>query len=262
MVGWQVVPVLHQLYEVYQTPSGYSRFQAYLRLIRGKASGHDLEVPPLGMANPMARPEVVGRLGAWLALGVEDHLATWVAALESEWPATWKSWPVVSVSLTYCDDLLGGWTNRALIELQGLLNPAAGLDRWNWIVIPIWSSETPHLETLRARVRMALLRVGRSREVGSPVTLGQVLRREAELAVQAGYLHATLDAEEAEYTGQVLNLYCDREERAVLVAALFGDQAAQSLGYTPLGLSIGAGLAWAREVLAAQYRSLGLLEQE
>ena len=52
----------------------------------------------------------------------------------------------------------------------------------------------------------------------------------------------------------VLEPYLDETEPAVIIPALFGDQAARRLGQTPLGLSDGAGLALA-EVIAARETS-------
>lgn len=245
MMGWRAQPILQRLFEVYQIPPGTLRFQAYLQLIKGQASGRDLAIPPLGIANPMAKPAVVARLGEWLALGVEDHLAAWILQVEAEWPPHWQLWQSMQISLTYCDDLLGGWTNRALIELEGLLQPAAGAQRWHWLAVPIWSSEAVELEPLRLRVRSALFRLGYVGAQGLPVTLRQVLCQEAEVARLAGHRGINFDPDEAAYTWHVLQPLLEVADRASLVAALFGDQAARQLGYPPLGLSERAGLNWA-----------------
>jgi hypothetical protein len=149
------------------------------------------------------------------------------------------------ISLTYCDDLLGGWTNRALIELEGLLHPAAGAERWNWLSVPIWSSEAVELEPLRLRVRSALLRMGYAGLQGPPVTLRQILRQEAEVAALAGHIEIEMDPDEMAYTWHVLQPLLDQVDQASLVGALFGDQAARALGYQPLGLSERAGINWA-----------------
>ena len=55
-----------------------------------------------------------------------------------------------------------------------------------------------------------------------------------------------LDADDLAYTREVLAPLLDADDKPTLVAALFGDDAARDLGYTPLGLSRNAGLALAR----------------
>jgi hypothetical protein len=63
--------------------------------------------------------------------------------------------------------------------------------------------------------------------------------------VQAGCTSPTLDADDIEYTREVLAPYLDESGFHIAVECLFGDEAARAQGYTPRGLSPRAGLALA-----------------
>jgi hypothetical protein len=66
----------------------------------------------------------------------------------------------------------------------------------------------------------------------------------AECAAPAAglYTHVGPDESEIEYTREILEDYLDRSEMGILIAAMFGDNAARELGYEQLGLSDWAGL--------------------
>lgn len=58
----------------------------------------------------------------------------------------------------------------------------------------------------------------------------------------AGYDEITIDSDEIAYTRAVIDPYLEADDMAIVVASLFGDGAARSLGFKPLGLSRNAGL--------------------
>jgi hypothetical protein len=61
-----------------------------------------------------------------------------------------------------------------------------------------------------------------------------------------------LEPDDLDYTREVLRPHLGSSHPPVLLAALYGDEAARSVGYPPLGLSADAGLALARaDALAA-----------
>jgi hypothetical protein len=56
---------------------------------------------------------------------------------------------------------------------------------------------------------------------------------------------AVLDAEDIDYTREVLVPYLDADDMRTCIECLFGDEAGRTLGFTPRGLSPWAGLALA-----------------
>jgi hypothetical protein len=70
-----------------------------------------------------------------------------------------------------------------------------------------------------------------------------MMRQEGLAAVFAGASEPTLDAEEIVYSREIIAPYLDSADLPTLFACLYGDEAARSVGYTPLGLSPRAGYA-------------------
>jgi hypothetical protein len=61
----------------------------------------------------------------------------------------------------------------------------------------------------------------------------------------AGCTTPSLDPDDLEYTRDVIAAHRGAQDRATIMACLFGDAAARALGYSPQGLSERAGLALA-----------------
>jgi hypothetical protein len=72
-----------------------------------------------------------------------------------------------------------------------------------------------------------------------------MLVQEGRCMVRAGCTRPTLEADDLSYTRNVISPYLDASDMPTAVACLFGDPAARSLGFRPLGLSARAGLALA-----------------
>ena len=61
----------------------------------------------------------------------------------------------------------------------------------------------------------------------------------------AGCAGPVLDEEEIAYTHEVLKPFLDADDKRTCIECLFGDAAGRTLGFTPRGLSLWAGLALA-----------------
>jgi hypothetical protein len=72
-----------------------------------------------------------------------------------------------------------------------------------------------------------------------------MLTQEGEVMALACCSSPTLDAEDLDYTRELLMLYLDADDRRTCIECLFGDAAARTLGFTTMGLSPWAGLALA-----------------
>jgi len=62
---------------------------------------------------------------------------------------------------------------------------------------------------------------------------------------RAGCTTPALDADDLEYTRAVIAEYLEAEDMRTTIECLWGDEAGKTLGFTPRGLSPGAGLALA-----------------
>ncbi len=67
----------------------------------------------------------------------------------------------------------------------------------------------------------------------------------------AGCREPRYDAEELAYTRQAVRRYLQHRDRSTVMACLYGDHAARSLEYEPVGLADFAGLALARAAYPA-----------
>jgi hypothetical protein len=75
--------------------------------------------------------------------------------------------------------------------------------------------------------------------------LRDILSQEGQVMAWAGCAGPTLDADDIEYTREVLVPYLDATDKRTIMECLFGDGPGATLGFTPRGLSPWAGLALA-----------------
>jgi hypothetical protein len=236
----EFVPLLRVQRELYDLPRGPERFREYLQTMIDPDT-RDLRLP-LAAMNPMARDHVPVLLDELLALDVEHTAACAVAegAVQlTEAPGSFR------VALVLADDALGGWTNRTTTDFSHRFEDHALLKR-GWITGILWTGDKPSRETVRDEILTCIFRVDHVQRHGSARTLREMLAQEGRVMVAARALGPMLAPEELNYAREVMRPHLDSTDRAVIVACLFGDDAAVALGYKGQGLSANAGLALAR----------------
>jgi hypothetical protein len=240
----EYVPLLQVQRDLYKMPRGFERFQEYLRTMIDPNTG-DLKLPLVAM-NPMGKDHLPPFLDKLLEMNADGEAARATSeaqsALASE-PGNYK------VCLVVSDDLRGGWTNRYTTELDYRFRQKAYYKR-GWIAGILWTSETYTPEQVREEVQLCLFRVAYIQRHGYARTLSEMLAQESYAMSQtarrmAGSTAPALDPDDLAYTREVLATYLDKTDQPTVIAALYGDVAAQQLGYPPLGLSPRAGLALA-----------------
>ncbi len=239
---FELVPTLGKLRELYSLPRGPERFETYINLTVGGAQRTaDIALPPLVMANPMAKESVLAVVEAWLELEAESVAADTLkeAAKRLEALPFAHTVNTVKVGLTVLDDAGGGWTNRTMND-AARFQTGKSLIKTGWMSVNLWTSEAPNLEALRRVVLEAVRRAAYVTEQGDPHTLGEMMRQEGRASAFAGRT-VTFDAEELEYSRAVIKPYRSSTQQPTVIACLYGDDAARACGYTPLGLSKDAG---------------------
>lgn len=233
------VPLLQIQRDLYKLPRGFERFQEYLRTMIDEGSG-DLKFP-LPALNPMGKDHVPAFLDHLLEIDADargqEAVVTAQLLLRSD-PGEYQ------VCLVVSDDLLGGWTNRYTSEFDYRFRQRAYYKR-GWIAALLWTSESYSAELVRQEVLACLFRAAYIQLHGEARTLGEMLRQEGTVMLQSGAAAPELDADDLEYTREVMVPYLERSDQPTQITALFGDPAARELGYQPLGLSHRAGLALA-----------------
>ena len=233
------LPLLQIQRDLYAMPRGFDRFREYLRTMVDDATG-DLKLPLVAM-NPMAKDHLLPYLDQLLALDADGAAAQATADAEAtllDVPGAFQLATVVS------DDLIGGWTNRTASEFSYRFRGKAYHKR-GWTTPLLWTSETPTLASIGEEVRTCIYRLAYIQQHGYAQTLGEMLAQEGYAMAIAGATTPTLDAEDLAYTRAVHSEHRQATGEPTQIAALFGDEAARELGYTPLGLSPRAGFALA-----------------
>ena len=234
-------------------PRGMDRFRAYLSTMVDDRTG-DLALPLVAM-NPMGKDHVPDLLDRLIALDADAAGEATVATLSAELADRSGRF---RVGLVVADDAHGVWTNRYCTEFSHRFEGRA-LYRRGWVVALVWTSEAPDRRTVIEEVGTVVHRVAYVDEHGPAVTLGQMLAQEGRAMTLAGCGAPRLEADDLDYTRQVVEPLRDATDRATIMACLFGDEAATSLGYRPHGLTERAGLALAlHDARAALARASGL----
>ncbi|WP_034384579.1 hypothetical protein [Deinococcus sp. YIM 77859] len=236
-------PVLRELRALYDVAGVMPRFQAYTDLMTAGP-----EFLPLGAFSPMGQrqPAFLDALLALDAEGEAERECQRIEAEGAEWPHSFR------LLLVVLDEPRNGWTQRWLTDaewrFQGKYDrlpqgsPAAGFDRW--VTVQLWTDAPPALETVRGEVRAAVWRAAWQARHGLPVTLRQMLVQEGGAARFAGE-KPFLDPEELAYTRAVLMPLLDSDHWPTCFAALYGDDAARTVGFSALGLCHRAGFGLA-----------------
>jgi hypothetical protein len=249
------IPLLHVQRELQGLPRNYARFQQYLRTI---LSEDGVELPPLGIMNPMGKDHVTVLLDALAAIdadGIGARATADVAPALDGLPGEAK------FSLVVADDLMGGWTNRYDYEyklrfgaaerpIERDPNSPSGfrLPKWlksMWFSGILWSSESAAERTVREAVQLPLYRFAYIERHGPALTLRAMLEQEGHVMAQAGCDGPTLEADDIEYTREVIAPHLESGNKRAVIECCFGDAAGRTLGFAPRGLSHWAGIALA-----------------
>jgi hypothetical protein len=244
----EYVPLLQIQRELQGLPRNFDRFRQYLRTL--SADGATLDLPPLGIMNPMGREHVTALLDALLALDA-DRVAAGALAEASGQIADVPG--DSRIGLVVADDLKGGWTNRYDYEFRirfgwGDTGRSGKRPKWlkdSWLTAVLWSSEPASERAVREAILTTVYRAAFVQRHEPARTLREMMVQEGAVMAKAGCTQPVLDEEDYDYTRQVLAPFLDADDKRTAIECLFGDAAGRTLGFTPRGLSPWAGLALA-----------------
>lgn len=242
------VPTLPELKRLYEMPRDPSRFRAYLRTMIDE-TGEELGFAPLVLANPMARDHVRELVDRYLEMDA-DSIA--LQTIESLLPEFSNYDERFEASLVIVDDARGGWTNRYTTEiyLRRIADPRSLTEKRRarfWITGVLWSSEPANEAIVRIAMKSALLRLLFVFENGPARTVSELIRQERAVMSRSGQTRDPLGSDDDAWTRQILADRADEDDLANLVTCLFGDSAAESMGFEKLGLPPWAGLRVSHE---------------
>jgi hypothetical protein len=240
------LPLLQVQRDLYALPRGMERFREYIKTMTDAETG-DLALPLVAM-NPMGKDHVPALIDEYLALGAEQIADQAIVEASRDLPDRPEPphlpHPPFKVCLVVSDDLKGGWTNRWASEYGHRIEGAA-ITKRGWLTGLLWTSEPASANTVREAVLTSIYRAEYLQRHSIPKTLGEMLNQEGHAMARAGCTTPALDEDDLAYTRRVIEPHRDATDRATVIACMFGDVAANALGYPPQGLSDRAGLALA-----------------
>ena len=230
------LPLLNIQRDLYALPRGMERFREYIRTMTDPETG-DLALPLVAM-NPMGKDHIPALIDEYIALGAEQIAMNAIAKANVNLSREFQ------LALVVSDDLKGGWTNRWASEYGHRIESQAFLKR-GFITAILWTSEPASIERVREAVLTSIYRAEYLQTHPVPKALGEMLNQEGYAMARAGCTAPVLDDDDLAYTRDVIGKHLQATDRATVIACLFGDAAANALGYPPQGLSERAGFALA-----------------
>lgn len=236
----QLIRILNTQRHLYNIPRGMDRFEAYLKELGDHATG-DIRIPITAM-NPMGKEHVAEHLDQLLAINAEDIAEEAVTSVTGNFEDIEGAW---RVALVIVDDLVGGWTNRFSTEYSHRFESQAMMKR-RWLPVFLWTSEAVSEKGVREVVLTTIYRAAYILRHGWPTNLGEMMKQEGYSLAMAGAEEPKLEPKELEHVAEVITLHLGSQHPSTIIPCLFGDSAADSLGYEALGLPALAGLSLAR----------------
>jgi hypothetical protein len=240
-------PVLADCRAIYNLEGVMERYWAYVDLMTKKRD----EFLPLGAFSPMGKRQQ-DFLDGLIALNAEELAAKVCqeACSELELGAAYR------VLLVVVDEPRNGWTQRFLTDADWRFSsktdsvpksqPTIGFDRW--VSVQLWTTafegqiREPNLAYVRQETRAALARAEYQRTHGYPKTLLEMMTQESAVMSFSGEeIH--LESDDLEYSQAILEPLLSSTDYPTNFAAMYGDQAAISVGFKPLGISSRTGFA-------------------
>jgi hypothetical protein len=235
----ELLPLLDVQRELLNQERGPGRFQSYLKTMRDEHGELRLPLPAF---NPMSKPHVAELLERLIALDAEAVAAEAMrqSGLRLSKIAALQGIGSYRFGLVVADDAKGGWTNRYLFDAKDRFENRHNVTH-GFITALLWSSEEPSAQRVREETAAAIYRTAWIWRYGLPRTLREMLRQEGLAARFAGVAAVAVDAE----SEAVVRSHLDTRDYPTLVACLYGDPAAATLGYGPVGASTDAALRFA-----------------
>ena len=239
----QWLPLLQIQRDLLDVPRGAERFRQYLAVM---LDSHGELRLPLPAFNPMSKGHVADLLTELLAIDAEAIGQAASAEAGERLPGLdWSN--STQVALVVADDAKGGWTNRYLFETKHHFESRYE-QRRGFITALLWSSEPTMELIIRQKVLAAVYRYAWIRKHGPARTLEDMVVQEGMAGRFAGLRMDGLPVELETLIGGHLKT----THYPTIVACLYGDDAAQSCGYDPLGLPPQAGLRYGLSLAYAQ----------
>jgi hypothetical protein len=244
MAKIQLVPTLATMADIYRLPreggASSPRFKRYLELV---PSNYGL----VGY-NPMAGPHALETTEQLLAVDAENVAmeAAGEAASLCGYPDT------ITLAVVLCAP--GQWTSRMATEVEHRM--ARRMPSGTGLVLH-WTRETPTAEQIRREAIAEAVRVMAVATPRRPESVRSLLHREGLAYALGGNPYGPVTAEDQRAVGDAVDVLGASEMLGDMTAVLYGDAAANALGWTPAGIAEYGGYRWAIDQAGRRVKELG-----
>jgi hypothetical protein len=237
-------PIINDLRAIYNLEGAMVRYWSYVDLMTKRRH----EQLPLGDFSPMGKRQA-DFLDKLIALGAEDIASEVCLGVCEEL----SSDAIFRVMLVIVDEPKNGWTQRFLTDADWRFSKPRELSKKSqpkdfdrWVTVQLWTTDIdlePLLPTpshVRQKTRAAIFRAYWQQRQGYPSTLSEMIRQEGSVMKFSGET-LSVDQNALYSIKQVVTPLLDSIDFPTNFAAFYGDEAAISVGYEPLGLPPQAG---------------------
>ncbi len=233
---FELLPVLDKMVELYQHPATFERFKQYLKLLSGDTN-NDLELP-IGAYNPMGKEHVLHKIEHMRSLKTEQLAAEIIGELNKTITDLHGD-DVFKVILCLSDDLKGGWTNRYTSDYDSKFKLNALVTR-KFCTPIFWTGEEIYDSTILSRTAEYCCRTVCWLQHPKPETLEEHVLQESRVADMMKKIVICPGGPPEPVPHDIASFYEANKTSTNYLAIfnfLYGDEAAASLGYQPLGIS-------------------------
>lgn len=244
MAKIQLIPTLATMADIYRLPreggASSPRFKRYLELVPSNYG--------LVAYNPMAGPHALETTEQLLAVDAETVAmeAAGEAASLCGYPET------ITLAVVLCAP--GQWTNRMATEIEH--RTARRMPSGTGLVLH-WTRETPTAEQIRREAIAEAVRVMAVATPRRPESVRSLLYREGLAYALGGNPYGPVTAEDQRAVDDAMEVLGASEMLGDMTAVLYGDAAANALGWTPAGIAEYGGYRWAIDQARRRITELG-----
>jgi len=221
-MSYQFLPTLQVQRDLLDLPCGMERFDAYLKVMLD--AERKKTVLPLQNFNPMSKDHIKELLDLLLKLRADDLLKENLVEFSRQFKTEFD----LKVSWVVIDDVAGGWTNGFYMKWQRLFdNPFASRPMKPEFMILWWFASMPVApDELNFQIKEQLFLMHHLLTKGNFQNLEEWLKFEAQMKAFSG---RSLDKEFV--INPKYQPYLKEKHPPVLIPLLYGDEAAEQLGY-------------------------------
>ena len=230
-MGFQLLPVVDVMIELYQSPINADRFTNYMKILQGNSPGNISM--PVTYYNPMGKEFVLKKLLELKSLQVEEVVKDTLDTINKTLTSPDKL--TIQVSVALADDIGGGWTNRFTTDYDSKFNVNDMFKR-NFCTPLFWVSEAYSVEKIKERTADYCHRIVYRTGAPQPLTLQDHIKQEAFVANQNIFKKSQLPL--TNYS--TLNIFYQDHKHSssypTIFNFLYGDSASKELGHSAYGV--------------------------